>query len=143
MHISLLIGVETGNMHGGLALIGGFCIVIAAFLTFLAFQGISYFGSPQTEAVLAVAFFALAALFIFIGYKAVESLFYKVRTGKEALIGSTGVATTELNPKGTVRVMGEFWQATTQNGTIKKGENVQVTKMEGMFLVVKPTQEKT
>jgi membrane-bound serine protease (ClpP class) len=98
--------------------------------------------NPQTEALLAVAFFALAALFIFIGYKAVESIFYKVRTGKEALIGSTGVAATDLNPKGTVRVMGEFWQATTQNGLIKKGENVQVTGMEGMFLVVKPPQEK-
>jgi membrane-bound ClpP family serine protease len=133
---------EDENVHGGLALIGVLCIFIAGFLTFLAIQGIAYFGSPQTEAVLAIAFFALAALFIFIGYKAVESIFYKVRTGKEALIGSAGVATTDLNTKGTVRVMGEFWQATTQTGFIKKGENVQVTRMDGMFLVVKPTQEK-
>jgi membrane-bound serine protease (ClpP class) len=129
-------------MHGGLALIGVFCIIIAGFLTFLAVQGIAYFGSPQTEALLAVAFFALAALFVFIAYKAVESIFYKVRTGREALIGNTGIATTDLNPKGTVRVMGEFWQATTQNGFIKKGETIQVTGMDGMVLVVKPIQEK-
>jgi membrane-bound serine protease (ClpP class) len=128
-------------MHGGLVLIGALCIFIAGFLTFLAVQGIACFGSPQTEAVLAVAFFALAALFIFIGYKAVESIFLKVRTGKEALIGSNGVAITDLNPKGTVRVMGEFWQATAQNDTIKKGERVQVTGMDGMFLIVKPTTE--
>ena len=129
-------------MHGGLVLIGALCIFIAGFLTFLAVQGITYFGSPQTEAVLAVAFSALAALFIFIGYKAIESIFYKVRTGKEALIGSNGVATTDLNPKGTVRVMGEFWQATTKNVTTKKGETVLVTGIDGMFLIVKPTKEK-
>jgi membrane-bound serine protease (ClpP class) len=129
-------------MHGGLVLIGALCIFIVGFLTFLAVQGITYFGSPQTEVVLAVAFSALAALFIFIGYKAIESIFYKVRTGKEALIGSNGVATTDLNPKGTVRVMGEFWQATTKNVTTKKGESVLVTGIDGMFLIVKPTKEK-
>jgi membrane-bound serine protease (ClpP class) len=128
-------------MHAGVALIGAICLIIAGILTFLAVQNIGYFGSPQTEAALAAAFFALAALFIFIAYKAVESVFFKVKTGKEALIGNTGVATTDLNPKGTVRVMGEFWQATAKNGTIKKDENIKVTRMEGMTLIVEPTKE--
>jgi membrane-bound serine protease (ClpP class) len=128
-------------MHAGIALIGAICLFIAGFLTFLAVQGIVYFGNPQTEAALAVAFFALAALFIFIAYKAVKSVFFKVQTGKEALIGNTGVATTDLNPNGTVRIMGEFWQATTQNGFIEKGENVQVIGMKGMVLIVKPAKE--
>jgi membrane-bound serine protease (ClpP class) len=129
-------------MHAGVALIGAICLIIAGVLTFLAVQGIGYIGSPQTEAALAIAFFALAALFIFIAYKAVESVFFKVRTGKEALIGNSGVATTDLNPKGTVRVMGEFWQATTQNGFIEKDENIKVIGMEGMVLIVKPAKEK-
>lgn len=129
-------------MHAGLALIGVFCLFIAGFLTFLAIQGITYLGSPMTEAALALAFFALAALFIFIAYKAVESIFFKVKTGREALIGNIGIATTDLNPKGTVRVMGEFWQATTQNGFIEKGENVQVVRIEGMVLIVKTAKEK-
>jgi len=128
-------------MHVGVALIGAICLIIAGFLTYLAVTGIGYFGSPLTEAALATAFFALAALFIFIAYKAVESVFFKVKTGKEALIGNTGVAATDLNPKGTVRVMGEFWQATAKNGVIKKDENIKVTGMEGMTLIVEPTKE--
>jgi membrane-bound serine protease (ClpP class) len=128
-------------MHAGVALIGAICLITAGFLTYLAVTGIGYFGSPQTEAALAVAFFALAALFIFIAYKAVESIFFKVKTGKEALIGNTGVAATDLNPKGTVRVMGEFWQATAKNGIIKKDEAVKVTEMEGMTLIVEPAKE--
>jgi hypothetical protein len=74
--------VRTEDMHAGIALIGAICLFIAGFLMFLAVQGIVYFGNPQTEAALAVAFFALAALFIFIAYKAVKSVFFKVRTGK-------------------------------------------------------------
>jgi membrane-bound serine protease (ClpP class) len=128
-------------MHAGVALIGAICLIIAGVLTFLAVQGIGYFGSPQTEAALAVAFFALAALFIFIAYKAVESVFFKVKTGAEALIGNTGVATTDLDPKGTVRVMGEFWQATAKNGVIKKDETIHVIGMEGMTLIVEPLKE--
>jgi membrane-bound serine protease (ClpP class) len=128
-------------MHTGVALIGAICLIIAGFLTYLAVTGIGYFGSPLTEAALATAFFALAALFIFIAYKAVESIFFKVKTGKEALIGNTGVAATDLNPKGTVRVMGEFWQATAKNGAIKKDENIKVTGMEGMTLIVEPLKE--
>jgi membrane-bound serine protease (ClpP class) len=124
-------------MHPGLALIGAICLFIAGFLTYLAIRGIAYLGSPITEAALAAAFFALAALFIFIAYKAVESIFFKVKTGKEALIGNTGVAATDLNPKGTVRVMGEFWQATAQNGFIKKDADIQVIGMESMTLIVK------
>ncbi len=128
-------------MHPGLALIGAICLIIAGVLTYLAVTGIAYLGSPLTEAALAAAFFALAALFIFIAYKAVESVFFKVKTGAEALIGNTGVATTDLNPKGTVRVMGEFWQATAKNGFIKKDESVKVTGMEGMTLIVEPLKE--
>ena len=128
-------------MHPGLALIGAICLIIAGFLTYLAVTGIAYLGSPLTEAALATAFFALAALFIFIAYKAVESVFFKVKTGAEALIGNTGVATTDIDPKGTVRVMGEFWQATAKNDAIKKDEAVKVTGMEGMTLIVEPLKE--
>lgn len=130
-------------MHPGLALIGAICLIIAGVLTYLAVTGIAYLGSPLTEASLGAAFFALAALFTFIAYKALESVFFKVKTGAEALIGKTGVAATDLDPKGPVRVMGEYWQATAQNGAIKKGEAVKVTGIEGMTLIVETLKENT
>ena len=51
-------------------------------------------------------------------------------------------ATTDLKPKGEVRVMGEFWEATAKDGEIASGQAVEVMGMEGMFLVVKPTEQK-
>jgi len=75
-------------------------------------------------------------------YKAAQAKLSKIKTGKEALIGSRGVAVTDLNPKGEIRVLGEFWQATAKEGEIKNGEKVEVVGMQGMFLVVKPVKEK-
>jgi len=38
--------------------------------------------------------------------------------------------------------MGEFWEATTKDGAIQTGQTVEVAGMEGMFLVVKPADQK-
>jgi membrane protein implicated in regulation of membrane protease activity len=38
--------------------------------------------------------------------------------------------------------MGEFWEATAKDTSIVVGQAVEVVGMEGMFLVVKPVEEK-
>ena len=38
--------------------------------------------------------------------------------------------------------MGEFWEATAKDTTIVAGQAVEVVGMDGMFLVVKPTEQK-
>jgi membrane-bound serine protease (ClpP class) len=75
-------------------------------------------------------------------YKGVKATLFKVKTGKEALIGARGTAVTDLKPVGEIRVVGEFWQATAKDEWIKKGEPIEVVGLEGMFLVVKPAKEK-
>ncbi len=60
-----------------------------------------------------------------------------VATGSEALIGSTAVARTDLNPTGTVFVAGEIWNATSESGAIKAGEEVVITGIEGLRLKVR------
>jgi membrane-bound serine protease (ClpP class) len=129
-------------MHIGTALIAAVCIIVAGFLLLASFQGSTYSNNLQAQVALATVIVALAALIMFIAYKAVKSAFFKVQTGKEALIGATGVATSDLKPKGEVRVLGEFWQATANSGWINKGEDVEVVGMEGLFLVVKPAKER-
>ena len=84
----------------------------------------------------------MAALAAWMLYKGVKARLFKVKTGKEALIGAKGVAVTDLKPIGEIRVIGEFWQATAKDEWIKNGETVEVVGMEGMFLVVKPAKEK-
>ncbi len=53
-----------------------------------------------------------------------------------SLVGKLGVATSDLNPDGLVRVNGETWSATSLNGTIQNGGAVQVIELEGVRLKV-------
>ena len=48
--------------------------------------------------------------------------FRRIKTAKDALIGARGVAITVIKPKGEVRVMGEFWEATAKDTTITAGQ---------------------
>jgi len=110
---------------------------------FSVFQGATYYGvSLQVQVALAVIALAIAAIVIWMIYKAARANLSKIKTGKEALVGSVGVAVTDLKPEGEIRVVGEFWQATVKEGCIKSGEKVEVVGMDGMFLVVRPVKEK-
>jgi membrane-bound serine protease (ClpP class) len=130
-------------MHALLAFLGGICTVIGALLIAAAVSNVSYYGiNAQTEIVLAFIVIAIAILAAWILYKGITANIAKIKTGKEALIGARGIAVTDLKPKGEIRVMGEFWQATAKDKWITNGETVEVTGMEGMFLVVKPVGEK-
>jgi membrane-bound serine protease (ClpP class) len=130
-------------MHPALTFIAAACIVIAVLLLLSAFQGASYYGvTPQAQLALAILTLIVAAIIFWIIYKAAQAKLSKIKTGKEALIGSVGVAVTDLKPKGGIRVLGEFWQATVKEGEIKTGEKVEVVGMEGMLLIVKPVKEK-
>jgi membrane-bound ClpP family serine protease len=94
----------------------------------------------QIASVIAlVAFFAIAGWIL---YAIVRAQYSRVKTGKEALIGSKGVATSDLDPKGEIRVMGEFWQAMVPNGPIKRGQKIEVVGLNGMFLMVRSIEEK-
>jgi membrane-bound serine protease (ClpP class) len=130
-------------MHAALAFVAAACIMIAILLSFPVFQGANYHEvSLQVQIALAVIILAISAIVIWMIYKAAKADLYKIKTGKEALIGSVGIAVTDLEPKGEIRVVGEFWQATVKEGWIKNGEKVEVVGMAGMFLVVRPVKEK-
>ena len=130
-------------MHAGLAFLIGILITIAVFLFFAAFSGTTYYGlAIQVELTLGVALIIITLIVALIFYAGVKAQFRRVKTGKEALIGSKGIATTDLKPNGEVRVMGEFWEATAKDKTIVAGQAVEVVGLEGMFLVVKPAEQK-
>ena len=63
----------------------------------------------------------------------------KIAIGAEGLIGETGIAETDLNPKGSAAIDGELWEAHSAHGEIKKGDHVVVIKKEGSALIVEPT----
>jgi membrane-bound serine protease (ClpP class) len=57
--------------------------------------------------------------------------------GKEALIGKKGVTFADMDTYGFVRIDNELWKAET-TVPLKKGEEVEVVDMDGLFLVVEP-----
>jgi membrane-bound serine protease (ClpP class) len=65
----------------------------------------------------------------------------KVTTGIAGMIGSLGVAQTEISPFGTVFVHGELWNAKSRM-KIDKGEDVKVVGLEGLTLDVEPESDR-
>jgi len=130
-------------MNAALAFIIGVLVAIGVILLSAAFLGVTFFGvAVPVEGSLAATLFVVALILALIFYKGVEAQFRRVKTGKEALIGARGTATSDLKPKGEIRVMGEFWEATAKDSTIAAGQAVEVVSMEGVYLVVKPVEQK-
>jgi len=80
--------------------------------------------------VLAIAFI------VFIIYAIVKGQRLKLSAGVENMIGKEAVVQTTLNPKGTVLAEGELWTAIAEDSTIESGEEVIITKVEGLKLWV-------
>lgn len=130
-------------MHAGLAFLIGILATIAAFLFYAAISGTQFYGlAISVELTIGVTLIVVALIVAAIFYLGVKAQFRKVKTGKEALIGAKGVATSDLKPRGEVRVIGEFWEATAKDTEIVAGQDVEVVGMDGMFLVVKLTEQK-
>ncbi len=79
---------------------------------------------------------ATSAFFIFAIFMALRTFRKKVTTGSEGIVGETGVAVTDIDPEGRVKIHGEYWKARSQE-TIKKNDNIVVTKVDRLILEVK------
>jgi len=82
-------------------------------------------------AILTLLFFLVA---ITLGIKAQKR---KVTTGAEGIIGETGIAITNLEPEGEVKVHGEIWRAESIDGTIETGSRVVVDFLSELKLKVR------
>ena len=56
--------------------------------------------------------------------------------GREELLGKTAEVEITLEPKGVVLVEGERWTAISEKGQMKPGEEVIITKVDGLKLYV-------
>ena len=80
--------------------------------------------------VLVVAFLAIAIVW---GIKAHRN---RIAAGKEELVGRTAEVETPLEPRGIVFVDGERWTAIMEQGTAEPEEEVIITRVEGLRLIV-------
>jgi len=57
--------------------------------------------------------------------------------GLPTMVGSRGRVTNPLSPQGMVRIKGELWTATSAEGSIGRGDEVEVVGEDGLKLVVR------
>lgn len=115
----------------GLLTAGGIISLVLG--SFILFSGSPLSIDPRIIAAVVSIF---SAIFIFVVAAVIRAHRRRITTGREGLVGQTAIAQTALDPKGTVLIRGERWNASVENGTIERGEEVIVTKVEGLKLKV-------
>ena len=65
---------------------------------------------------------------------------HQASAGREELIGKTAEVKTVMEPKGTVFIQGERWMAISEGGRLEPGEEVVITKVDGLKMWVTKKQ---
>jgi membrane-bound serine protease (ClpP class) len=80
-----------------------------------------------------------AAVFFVILLIAVRAQKTPIRTGQESLVGKSGIARSDLMPRGSVQLAGELWSAELEEGSepVERGERVVVVRTEGIRVLVR------
>ncbi len=166
--ISLILGLAgmglfQGNLAAGLLILLGIGLLIAEFFTptygvlgvggvISLVLGILFFpaeplmpsGWFSMFKVLAFGTGIVGAVFVSIVVLGISRIRrFKPVHGEAEFVNEQGVAISELNPDGQIRIKGEMWKATSKNGhTIHEGEKVIVLERQGLTLIVKSLDNK-
>ncbi|MFH0768809.1 MAG: nodulation protein NfeD [Chloroflexota bacterium] len=79
----------------------------------------------------------IAGFFAFVVSRVIRAHRRQATTGWEELIGKTAVVKVALAPEGMVFFKGERWAAVSETGRMELGEEVIITKVDGLKLYVK------
>lgn len=134
--VFFLVDLQTAGM--GVWTIGGSAALIVG--------GILLFADASPELQLSGWTIAVAVLVTLIFFMSVMTAALRVRlrrpiTGQEAIVGTVGVARTDIAPEGTVYTKGTLWRARTMETGIAAGSKVKVMATEGLVLLVEPLHD--
>jgi len=117
----------------GLLTAGGIAsLVIGSLILFSGSPGIEI-SRGLTAGVTA----GIAAFFIFVIGAIIRGQRRAKATGAEGMVGKLAIAKTPLTPEGKVLAEGELWTARTEGDRIARGEQVIISKVEGLKLRVR------
>jgi len=88
---------------------------------------------PWLIAIIIICVIAFIGAAVYWGIRAHHR---QVSAGREELVGKTAEVLVALKPKGTVFVEGERWTAISEQGRVQPGEEVIITKVDGLKLWV-------
>lgn len=123
--------------HGILTTGGVIAFVLGSLLLFNLPDAGPFFSLSLS--VIAAVTLTLAAFFVFIVGALVRARQWKVKTGREGLVGQLGYARTQLEPEGMVFVDGELWRGVSMDGSVAVAGSVEVVKVHGLSLFVRPS----
>jgi membrane-bound serine protease (ClpP class) len=132
----ILFVLEIKVISHGILSIGGIISLVLGSMMLINEESILEAMEISMELIILVAILT-AGFFLFAITLAIKAQRKKPVTGAEGIVDETGTAVTDLQPEGEVRVHGEFWKAESQDGEIKKGERIIVTKINNLKLFVK------
>jgi len=92
---------------------------------------------PWEIAIIIIGIVAFLAVAIIWGIRAHR---HQALAGREELIGRTAEVLTVMEPKGTVFIEGERWTAISESDRIEPGEEVIITKVNGLKMWVTKKQ---
>jgi membrane-bound serine protease (ClpP class) len=123
--------------HGALTATGVASFIVGALVLFNS-PGTPQFERVSLPLVIFVGIFIGVIFAIIVGF-ALRAQRRPVLTGQESLPTQTGVAVTDINPTGQVQTISELWTAELAEGSgkIRKGDKVEVVRVEGLRLKVK------
>ncbi len=124
--------VDLKVQSGGLTVVAVIGLIVGSLLLFRPGAGVAL--SPW---VIFGATLVSAGLFGWVFRTALRAQRMAVRTGPQTLIGAEGIATTPIDPVGTVQVRSELWTAISEV-PIPAGTPVRVVAVEGLRIHVVP-----
>jgi len=121
--------------------------IVSTLLEEAALVAVVFWGLPQLGIYIPLA--GLIAMMVAWGVISIviyrmgsRALSRKPVTGLPAMIGSRGKVASLLAPEGLVRIRGELWGATSTEGNLDTGEEVEVVGEDGLKLVVRKVNTK-
>jgi membrane-bound serine protease (ClpP class) len=132
----ILFVLEIKIVSHGLLTIGG--VLSLTLGSFMLFDTDEFWEAAKLswEVVLFVVLFSVA-FFTFAVGMGIKAQKRKAVTGTAGLIGEIGEAFTDLTPEGKVKIHGEYWNAESLDGKIKKGEKIQVAELVDLLLKIR------
>lgn len=131
---AVLFILEVFVTSGGMLTAGGIASMIAGSLVLFS-------GNPRIFQVspwlIGIVVTVVTLFFVLIVTAVVTSHRRKSDTGREGLLNEIAIAKSAINPRGTVFLHGEHWNAVTDGEEIAEDEEVIVTKVDGLKLWVR------
>lgn len=138
--ILLGVGLLLAEVHtpgvGVFGIGGAVAFIVGSLLIFTPLGATGPRAEPVSLWLVALGAVVVIPFFLILVRAALRTRRLPVVTGREALMGREGVATSDLAPQGIVRVNDEDWTAVAEFGPISAGETVEVIGVEGITLQV-------